>query len=131
MCWSLQSPLSLSSVSLPLPRPALTGLACVVLTADCETDGYLSSSGLQDPLESLPLAASPQSPCAPVQPSETPPVNTPPMPALRFPSVGRVGWWRLRLQNQPAFQLSIVYHDSSTDLDPNNCFGFKHFSVLD
>ncbi|XP_073689555.1 serine/threonine-protein kinase WNK4 [Garra rufa] len=69
-------------------------------TSDCETDGYLSSSGLQEPSEiRVPVASQPST--AP-QPSsgapqvETPPIEAPPteapptpaagIPALRFPS---------------------------------------------
>ncbi|XP_029954098.1 serine/threonine-protein kinase WNK4 isoform X2 [Salarias fasciatus] len=45
--------------------------------SDCETDGDLSSSGLQDPLEAATLASTHTSP---------PAVNGLPIPALRFPS---------------------------------------------
>ncbi|XP_041829622.1 serine/threonine-protein kinase WNK4 isoform X2 [Melanotaenia boesemani] len=51
--------------------------------SDCETDGDLSSSGLQDPLESGSLN-SPASP--PNTHVATPTVNGHPIPALRFPS---------------------------------------------
>ncbi|KAM9772828.1 serine/threonine-protein kinase WNK4 [Syngnathus typhle] len=44
--------------------------------SDCETDGDLSSSGLQDPLEATPPASSANSPST----------NGLPIPALRFPS---------------------------------------------
>lgn len=61
-----------------------------VETADCETDGYLSSSGLQDPLEAggSNAQATPPATC-----KEGPPTaNGFPIPALRFPSVsGRDG----------------------------------------
>lgn len=54
---------------------------CFVETADCETDGYLSSSGLQDPLEtgsaSMPATSLTTHP-------NTPAVNG---LSLRFPSV--------------------------------------------
>ncbi len=55
-----------------------------VETADCETDGYLSSSGLQDPLEASSLN-SPATP--PTTNTDTPTANGFPIPALRFPSV--------------------------------------------
>ncbi|XP_028332977.1 serine/threonine-protein kinase WNK4 [Gouania willdenowi] len=44
--------------------------------SDCETDGYLSSSGLQDPLEAGSFTP----------PTSTPTLNGHPVPALRFPS---------------------------------------------
>ncbi|XP_074475845.1 serine/threonine-protein kinase WNK4 isoform X1 [Sebastes fasciatus] len=51
--------------------------------SDCETDGYMSSSGLQDPLE----AGSFNSPATPPTTHTNPPVaNGLPIPALRFPS---------------------------------------------
>ncbi|XP_044035883.1 serine/threonine-protein kinase WNK4 isoform X2 [Siniperca chuatsi] len=51
--------------------------------SDCETDGYLSSSGLQDPLEagSFSVPATP-----PTKHTNTPTANGFPIPALRFPS---------------------------------------------
>lgn len=55
-----------------------------VETADCETDGYLSSSGLQDPLEAGSLNA-PATP--PTTHADSPTANGFPVPALRFPSV--------------------------------------------
>lgn len=69
------------------------------MAADCETDGYLSSSGLQEPSEGPPPELTP----APIAPTTTTTVETPhpespspvveleaPVPALRFPSVGRL-----------------------------------------
>lgn len=53
-----------------------------VVTADCETDGYLSSSGLQDPLEARNAPLTP-----PTTHTDTPPANGLPILALRFPSV--------------------------------------------
>ncbi|KAE8283970.1 Serine/threonine-protein kinase WNK4 [Larimichthys crocea] len=51
--------------------------------SDCETDGYLSSSGLQDPLE----AGSFNTPATPPSThADTPTANGFPIPALRFPS---------------------------------------------
>ncbi|XP_029132639.2 serine/threonine-protein kinase WNK4 isoform X1 [Labrus bergylta] len=51
--------------------------------SDCETDGYQSSSGLQDPLE----AGSFNSPVTPPTKHHDPPAaNCLPIPALRFPS---------------------------------------------
>ncbi|XP_039991011.1 serine/threonine-protein kinase WNK4 isoform X2 [Xiphias gladius] len=51
--------------------------------SDCETDGYLSSSGLQDPLE----AGSFNTPTTPpTMHTDTPTINSLPIPALRFPS---------------------------------------------
>ncbi|XP_030256510.1 serine/threonine-protein kinase WNK4 isoform X2 [Sparus aurata] len=47
--------------------------------SDCETDGYLSSSGLQDPLEAGSFNA-------PAPHTDTPTANGFPVPALRFPS---------------------------------------------
>lgn len=59
-------------------------LMSFVETADCETDGYLSSSGLQDPLE----AGSFNTPATPPSThADTPTANGFPIPALRFPSV--------------------------------------------
>ncbi|KAI3365512.1 hypothetical protein L3Q82_010600, partial [Scortum barcoo] len=51
--------------------------------SDCETDGYLSSSGLQDPLEADSLN-SPATP--PTTHTDTPTASGFPIPALRFPS---------------------------------------------
>ncbi|KTG00731.1 hypothetical protein cypCar_00019540, partial [Cyprinus carpio] len=65
------------------------------IIADCETDGYLSSSGLQDPSEArVPVAnqastASQQTSGAPhveTSPIEAPPTPAAEIPALRFPS---------------------------------------------
>lgn len=67
-------------------------------TSDCETDGYLSSSGLQEPSEArAPVANQPSTapplpsaaPCVETPPFEAPPTEAPPtpaVPALRFPS---------------------------------------------
>ncbi|XP_061079931.1 serine/threonine-protein kinase WNK4 [Conger conger] len=58
-------------------------------TSDCETDGYLSSSGLQDPLEGPPPAMANPSSAQPAEApptTEAPPTLAPPIPALRFPS---------------------------------------------
>ncbi|XP_059181060.1 serine/threonine-protein kinase WNK4 [Centropristis striata] len=49
--------------------------------SDCETDGYLSSSGLQDPLEAGSFNGTP-----PTSHADTAAVNGLPIPALRFPS---------------------------------------------
>lgn len=69
------------------------------MAADCETDGYLSSSGLQEPSEArAPVANQPSTapplpsaaPCVETPPFEAPPTEAPPtpaVPALRFPSV--------------------------------------------
>ncbi|KAM9336800.1 serine/threonine-protein kinase WNK4 [Symphorus nematophorus] len=51
--------------------------------SDCETDGYLSSSGLQDPLEAGSFNA-PATP--PTTHTDTPTANGLSIPALRFPS---------------------------------------------
>lgn len=51
--------------------------------SDCETDGYLSSSGLQEPLEANSYRA-PQSP--PTKRTHTPATDGLTIPALRFPS---------------------------------------------
>ncbi|XP_062269763.1 serine/threonine-protein kinase WNK4 isoform X1 [Platichthys flesus] len=53
------------------------------VNSDCETDGYLSSSGLQDPLEAGTFNA-PATP--PTVHAGSPIVRGPPIPALRFPS---------------------------------------------
>ncbi|XP_030019215.1 serine/threonine-protein kinase WNK4 isoform X1 [Sphaeramia orbicularis] len=52
--------------------------------SDCETDGYLSSSGLQDPLETGSSFNAPPTP--PTTHTDTPTNNGLPVPALRFPS---------------------------------------------
>ncbi|XP_069373251.1 serine/threonine-protein kinase WNK4 isoform X2 [Paralichthys olivaceus] len=51
--------------------------------SDCETDGYLSSSGLQDPLETGTFNT-PATP--PTMHADSPTVSGVPIPALRFPS---------------------------------------------
>ncbi|XP_055050474.2 serine/threonine-protein kinase WNK4 isoform X2 [Misgurnus anguillicaudatus] len=69
-------------------------------TSDCETDGYLSSSGLQEPSESRPPVvnqpATASQPTGGTSHAEAPPVEAPPteaptspaepIPALRYPS---------------------------------------------
>ncbi|XP_056626709.1 serine/threonine-protein kinase WNK4 isoform X2 [Triplophysa dalaica] len=62
--------------------------SCSSATSDCETDGYLSPSGLQDGIElsngnivSSPVPSTPQA-----TPPEVRSIPTPPIPALRFPS---------------------------------------------
>uniref|UniRef100_A0A7N9AMA7 Vacuolar protein-sorting-associated protein 25 n=1 Tax=Mastacembelus armatus TaxID=205130 RepID=A0A7N9AMA7_9TELE len=55
--------------------------------SDCETDGYLSSSGLQDPQEAGSFSM-PQTPTT--THAGTPTKPSPPIPALRFPSVSDV-----------------------------------------
>ncbi|KAJ8251886.1 hypothetical protein GJAV_G00226520 [Gymnothorax javanicus] len=62
-------------------------------TSDCETDGYLSSSGRQDPTEGpLPASANPgsaqlaEAPPREGSQTEAPLTLAPPIPALRFPS---------------------------------------------
>ncbi|XP_029933614.1 serine/threonine-protein kinase WNK4 isoform X2 [Myripristis murdjan] len=57
--------------------------SCSSANSDCETDGYLSSSGLQDPSEARSLNAPPT---PPTTHTDTPPANGLPIPALRFPS---------------------------------------------
>uniref|UniRef100_A0A3B3QSZ2 non-specific serine/threonine protein kinase n=1 Tax=Paramormyrops kingsleyae TaxID=1676925 RepID=A0A3B3QSZ2_9TELE len=58
--------------------------SCSSATSDCETDGYLSSSGLQETPEGVtPVVSMPSSPAATAA-IEIPGHN--PMPALRFPS---------------------------------------------
>lgn len=70
---------------------------CFVETADCETDGDLSSSCLQDPLE----AGSFNSPgTPPMAYAGTPAVNGHPIPALRFPSVSSILFCKLKLRLQ-------------------------------
>ncbi|XP_057214140.1 serine/threonine-protein kinase WNK4 isoform X2 [Triplophysa rosa] len=62
--------------------------SCSSATSDCETDGYLSPSGLQDGTEvsNGNIVSSP----VPTTPQATPPdvrsIPSPPIPALRFPS---------------------------------------------
>ncbi|KAK7134243.1 hypothetical protein R3I93_017603 [Phoxinus phoxinus] len=55
--------------------------SCSSTTSDCETDGDLSPSGLQDGPEASNVSCSPQA-----TPTEATPIATPPIPALRFPS---------------------------------------------
>ncbi|XP_056153401.1 serine/threonine-protein kinase WNK4 [Lampris incognitus] len=57
--------------------------SCSSANSDCETDGYLSSSGLQDPVDvdGLNTHLTP-----PLQHTNIPPANGLPFPALRFPS---------------------------------------------
>ncbi|KAL2100560.1 hypothetical protein ACEWY4_002321 [Coilia grayii] len=76
----------------------MTPLLClplsVAVTADCETDGYLSSSGLHEPSEGPPLTETTSVPVAPAtsleraRPESPHPVAEPEaaVPALRFPS---------------------------------------------
>ncbi|KPP62756.1 hypothetical protein Z043_119040 [Scleropages formosus] len=58
--------------------------SCSSATSDCETDGYLSSPGLQDPVDSF--APAPSSSCSPPAMPLMEALSSPPMPALRFPS---------------------------------------------
>ncbi|KAJ7992566.1 hypothetical protein DPEC_G00280020 [Dallia pectoralis] len=60
-------------------------------TSDCETDGYLSSSGFQDPAEGPPAFPPPvplplEIPQIETPAVEDPPPKAPPIPALRFQS---------------------------------------------
>ncbi|KAJ8284478.1 hypothetical protein COCON_G00033280 [Conger conger] len=102
--------------------------SCSSATSDCETDGYLSSSGLQDPLESLPPAASPQSPCPPVQASETLPVNASPMPALRFPSSIAVSLSTERVHSGPASGFSSPVDSYASDVTSGLSDGYEGLS---
>ncbi|KAG7325473.1 hypothetical protein KOW79_011789 [Hemibagrus wyckioides] len=57
------------------------------ITSDCETDGYLSPSGLQDGLDAaIGNICSPSTPPSNVATPPVTPTPTPPMPLLRFPS---------------------------------------------
>ncbi|KAM3859631.1 serine/threonine-protein kinase WNK4 [Diretmus argenteus] len=58
--------------------------SCSSANSDCETDGYLSPSGLQDPLEAGSLNAPPTPPSS--THAATPPASGLPIAALRFPS---------------------------------------------
>ncbi|KAI1896541.1 hypothetical protein AGOR_G00095830 [Albula goreensis] len=96
-------------------------------TSDCETDGYLSSSGLQDPLEALPPAASPalflQAP-----PTETPPSDTPPIPALRFPSSIAVSLNSDRILSGPASGFSSPVDSYASDVTSGLSDGYEGLS---
>lgn len=86
--WNLYCVAHISTAKFALVRLQLVTcqwLLYFVVTADCETDGYLSSSGLQDPLE----AASFNSQATPPATwnEGTPTGNGFPIAALRFPSV--------------------------------------------
>ncbi|XP_047673161.1 serine/threonine-protein kinase WNK4 [Tachysurus fulvidraco] len=57
------------------------------ITSDCETDGYLSPSGLQEGLDAaLGNICSPSTPPSNLAMPPVTPTSTPPMPLLRFPS---------------------------------------------
>ncbi|KAJ8404329.1 hypothetical protein AAFF_G00341020 [Aldrovandia affinis] len=75
-------------------------------TSDCETDGYLSSSGLQDPLEGP----------SPATVSEAPPLAVPLIPALRFPSSIAVSHNIDRSQCGPASGFSSPVDSYASDV---------------
>ncbi|XP_051530902.1 serine/threonine-protein kinase WNK4-like isoform X2 [Myxocyprinus asiaticus] len=62
--------------------------SCSSTSSDCETDEYLSPSGLQDGTEvsNGNVNSSPSLCTLQVTPTEATPISTPPIPALRFPS---------------------------------------------
>lgn len=62
--------------------------SCSSATSDCETDGYLSPSGSQDCTEASTgnVSYSPTRLSQPATPIDAPPIISPPIPALRFPS---------------------------------------------
>ncbi|KAJ8364763.1 hypothetical protein SKAU_G00135940 [Synaphobranchus kaupii] len=101
--------------------------SCSSATSDCETDGYLSSSGLQDPLESL-LPATSTFPCAPAQPSETLSIIATPMPALRFPSSIAVSLNTERVHSGPASGFSSPVDSYASDVTSGLSDGYEGLS---
>ncbi|XP_026801823.3 serine/threonine-protein kinase WNK4 isoform X1 [Pangasianodon hypophthalmus] len=99
-------------------------------TSDCETDGYLSSSGLQEPLEaSCPTPSSVPSVIAPpteamntdvpvfeAPPTEASPVKNAPIPALRFPSSIAVSHNSERVQSGSASGFSSPVDSYASDV---------------
>uniref|UniRef100_A0A8C2I8I5 Serine/threonine-protein kinase WNK4 n=1 Tax=Cyprinus carpio TaxID=7962 RepID=A0A8C2I8I5_CYPCA len=94
-------------------------------TSDCETDGYLSSSGLQDPSEArVPVAnqastASQQTSGAPhveTSPIEAPPTPATEIPALRFPSSIAVSQTTERAQSGSASGFSSPVDSYASDV---------------
>ncbi|XP_035261873.1 serine/threonine-protein kinase WNK4 [Anguilla anguilla] len=96
-------------------------------TSDCETDGYLSSSGLQDPPEALPPAVGPF-PCAPAPPPQTPPTSVSPMPALRFPSSIAVSLSTERVHSGPASGFSSPVDSYASDVTSGLSDGYEGLS---
>lgn len=104
--------------------------SCSSATSDCETDGYLSPSGLQDPSE--PRAPVTNQPFTVPQPTsgaprvETPPVEAPPteatptpaaaIPALRFPSSIAVSQNTERTQSGSASGFSSPVDSYASDV---------------
>ncbi|XP_058625929.1 serine/threonine-protein kinase WNK4 isoform X2 [Onychostoma macrolepis] len=99
-------------------------------TSDCETDGYLSSSGLQDPSEArVPVANQPSTAPQPTSGAphvETPPIEAPPteapptpaaaIPALRFPSSIAVSQNTERAQSGSASGFSSPVDSYASDV---------------
>ncbi|KAJ8379030.1 hypothetical protein AAFF_G00231990 [Aldrovandia affinis] len=101
--------------------------SCSSATSDCETDGYLSSSGLQDPLELLPPAANP-APCTMAPPTKTPPSDVPPIPALRFPSSIAVSLNTERIHSGPASGFSSPVDSYASDVTSGLSDGYEGLS---
>ncbi|XP_036397337.1 serine/threonine-protein kinase WNK4 [Megalops cyprinoides] len=101
--------------------------SCSSATSDCETDGYLSSSGLQDPMEGLSPAAS-HAPCTPALPTEIPPIHAPPIPALRFPSSIAVSLNPERGHSGPASGFSSPVDSYASDVTSGLSDGYEGLS---
>ncbi|XP_066554605.1 serine/threonine-protein kinase WNK4 isoform X2 [Amia ocellicauda] len=91
-------------------------------TSDCETDGYLSPSGFQDPLEGL--TKSPSQVSMAGLPSETSP-----FPALRFPSSIAVSQNCERAQSGPTSGFSSPVDSYASDVTSGMSDGNEGLSV--
>ncbi|XP_030649325.1 serine/threonine-protein kinase WNK4 [Chanos chanos] len=106
-------------------------------TSDCETDGYLSSSGLQEPSEG-PLPSQNPAPAAPPPPMETshadvppveaPPIQDAPIPALRFPSSIAVSHNTERVQSGSASGFSSPVDSYASDVTSGLSDGYEGLS---
>ncbi|XP_067237749.1 serine/threonine-protein kinase WNK4 isoform X2 [Chanodichthys erythropterus] len=99
-------------------------------TSDCETDGYLSPSGLQEPSESrapvtnqpstapLPTSGAPRVETPPIEgpPTEAPPTPAAAIPALRFPSSIAVSQNTERTQSGSASGFSSPVDSYASDV---------------
>ncbi|XP_058858991.1 serine/threonine-protein kinase WNK4 isoform X1 [Acipenser ruthenus] len=97
-------------------------IGTTAITADCETDGYLSSSGLQDSQDRL------QQPCSNNSVGE-PSSETPPRPALRFPSSIAMSLQSERLSSGPISGFSSLLDSYASDVTSGLSDGYEGLSA--
>ncbi|XP_041121403.1 serine/threonine-protein kinase WNK4-like isoform X2 [Polyodon spathula] len=93
-------------------------------TSDCETDGYLSSSGLQDSQEGLQQLCSSNSVGEPSS-------ETPPRPALHFPSSISMSLQSERMSSGPINGFSSLLDSYASDVMSGMSDGYEGLSASD